>query len=66
MNNAESEGINLQTVTTEQALKNAIASSDMEGLIPTAKELELILKYVSGKISHEEFLKTVKAECQRI
>jgi len=56
----------LQTVTTEQALKNAVASSKMEGLIPTAEDLELIQKYVTGKITHEEFLNSVKAACQRV
>ncbi len=55
----------MQNVTTEQAINNAVASSKMEGLIPTAKDLELIKSFVSGKITHEEFLNIIKAECQR-
>lgn len=55
----------MQKVTTEQALKNAIASSEMEGLVPTEEDLKLIRKYVSGKITHEEFLNIIKIECQR-
>lgn len=55
----------MQKVTTEQALKNAVASSKMEGLVPTAGDLKLIRKYVTGKITHDEFLNIIKAECQR-
>jgi len=55
----------MQNITTEQAINNAVASSKMEGLIPTAKDLELIKSFVSGKITHEEFLNIIKAECQR-
>lgn len=55
----------MQNVTTEQAINNAAASSKMEGLIPTSRDLELIKSFVSGKITHEELLNIIKAECQR-
>ena len=55
----------MQKVTTERALENAVASSKMEGLVPTAGDLKLIRKYVTGKITHDEFLNIIKAECQR-
>lgn len=55
----------MQKVTIEQSLENAVASSKMEGLVPTEEDLKLIRKYVSGKITHEEFLNIIKTECQR-
>ena len=55
----------MNNVTYDDALKNAVASSKMEGLVPTAGDLKLIRKYVTGKITHDEVLNIINAECQR-
>lgn len=55
----------MNNVILNESLKNAVASSKMEGLVPTEEDLKLIRKYVSGKITHEEFLNIIKTECQR-
>lgn len=55
----------MQSVTTEQALKNAVASAKMEGLNPTEQDLKLIKDFVGNKISHEEFVNSVLADLKR-
>lgn len=46
-------------MTTEEAIKQAKASLELEGLVLTGKEEALIRERLEGTISHEEFLKTI-------
>ena len=52
--------------TQEQAVRNAVASAEMEGLHPTAEDIERIVDFVEKKITHDEFVKLVLADVQRV
>ena len=52
--------------TQEQAVRNAVASAEMEGLHPTAEDIERIVDFFEKKITHDEFVKLVLADVQRV
>ncbi len=45
----------------EQAISNAVASAEMEGLHPTQEDIALIEAFVEKRISHDEFISTILA-----
>ena len=45
-----------------KALKNAVASSAMEGLPLDENELNIVTNIIEGKMTLQEFLLTVKAQ----
>ena len=49
----------MQNVTTEKALKNQVASAEMEGIRFDQKSLEIIRKYADNEITHDELVKIV-------
>lgn len=49
--------VRMNTMKSEQALLNAIASLTIEGYVLTEQELELIKGRATGEITEEEFLK---------
>ena len=51
--------------TTDEALKNAIASAKMEGLNPTEADMRIIKDFVNHKISHKDFVDSVLSEIKR-
>lgn len=46
----------------ELKIANAIASVEMEGMIFTAREIELLRQYAYGEITEDEFLKITTKE----
>lgn len=53
------------TVTTEQAINNAVASAEIEGFTFSANEIELCKQYAEHKISEEEFISIILADCEK-
>lgn len=55
----------MQNVTTEKALKNQVASAEMEGFVFNERELENVKKCLNGELSFQQFkdelLKEVKS-----
>jgi hypothetical protein len=51
----------MQKVTTEQAIKNQIASAEMEGFRFSKDEVEVVRKCIDGEISYQQFLEKVLA-----
>lgn len=49
----------MQNVTTEKALKNQVASAEMEGIRFDKKSLEIIRQYANNKITHEGLVRIV-------
>ena len=49
----------MQDVTTEKALKNQVASAEMEGIRFNKKALEIIRRYADNEITHEELVRIV-------
>lgn len=47
----------MSDMTTEQAIANAIASTEMEGLVVTDKHKELITKLMNKEMTLEDVLK---------
>ena len=46
----------MQNVTTEKAIKNQVASAEMEGIHFDKKALEIIRQYADNEITHEELV----------
>ena len=46
----------MQTMTAERALNNAIISTQMEGLVVTEEQKELIIKLMNREITLDEAL----------
>ena len=46
----------------EQAVRNAVASAEMEGLHPTEEDIARIIDFVEHKISHDEFISLILAD----
>ena len=42
-----------------QAIRNAVASAEMEGLHPTEEDIALIADFVEKRISRDEFIATI-------
>lgn len=55
----------MDNVTLDEALKNSVASAEMEGLHFTKYDIELIRLFADNKISHEELVKSVTDECRK-
>ena len=51
-----------QPMTKERALKNAIASTEMEGLVVTDEHKALFAKLLSNEITFEEALKQLNSK----
>ena len=49
----------MQNVTTEKAIKNQVASAEMEGIHFDKKALEIIRQYADNAITHEELVRIV-------
>ncbi|SFY08003.1 antitoxin VbhA family protein [Ruminococcus sp. XPD3002] len=49
----------MQNVTTEKAIKNQVASAEMEGIHFDKKALEIIRQYADNEITHEELVRIV-------
>ena len=49
----------MQNVTTEKAIKNQVASAEMEGIHFDQKALEIIRQYADNEITHEERVRIV-------
>lgn len=49
----------MQNVTTEKAIKNQVASAEMEGIHFDKKALEIIRQYAYNEITHEELVRIV-------
>ncbi len=52
----------LQPMTKERALKMAIASTEMEGLVVTDEHKALLNKLINNKITYEEALKQIMSK----
>lgn len=50
----------------EQAVKNAVASAEMEGIHPTAEDIDRIVDYVEKKNTYDEFVTLVPADVQGV
>ena len=42
-----------------QAIKNAVASANMENLYPTDADIELIEKFIGQELSHDQFVSII-------
>ena len=49
----------MQNVTTEKAIKNQVASAEMEGIHFDKKALKIIRQYADNEITHEELVRLV-------
>ena len=56
----------MQKVTTEQAIKNQIASAEMEGFRFSTEEVENVRKCLEGKITYQHFVDRVLKNCKRV
>lgn len=56
----------MQKVTTEQAMKNQIASAEMEGFRFSEEEVENVRKCLEGKITYQQFVDGVLKNCKRV
>lgn len=52
--------------TAEQAISNAVASAEMEGLHPTEQDIARIKDYIEKKITHDELVASVLAEVREV
>lgn len=43
----------------DQAIKNAVASANMENLYPTDADIELIEKFIGKELSHDQFISII-------
>lgn len=55
----------MQNVTTENALKNQVASAEIEGIHFSKEALEIIRRYADNEITHDELLRIVTHICSR-
>lgn len=53
-------------ITRDQAIKNAVASAEMEGLHPTEKDIARIRDFVEKKLTHEEFVSLILADVKEV
>ena len=53
----------MQNITTEQIIKNQIASAEMEGFHFSDNEIENVKKCLDGEISYQQFLETILVNC---
>lgn len=60
------KGLYMQKVTTEQAIKNQMASAEMEGFRFSTEEVENVRKCLEGKITYQQFVDRVLKNCKRV
>lgn len=53
-------------IAREQAIKNAVASAEMEGLHPTEKDIARIRDFIEKKITHDEFVSLILADVKEV
>ena len=53
-------------ITREQAIRNAVASAEMEGLHPNEKDIARIRDFVEKKLTHDEFVSLILAEVKEV
>ena len=53
-------------ITRDQAIKNAVASAEMEGLHPTEKDIARIRDFVEKKITHDELVAMILSEVKEV
>ena len=53
-------------ITRDQAIKNAVASAEMEGLHPTEKDIARIRVFLEKKLTHEEFVSLILADVKEV
>ena len=53
-------------ITREQAIRNAVASAEMEGLHPTENDIARIRDFVEKKLTHDEFVSLIPAEVKEV
>ncbi len=51
--------------TTDKAVKNQVASAEIEGIRISKEVLELVRSYTDSKLSHEELVKKASQLCKR-
>ncbi len=55
----------MQNVSTEQALKNSVASAEMEGFSFSKSEIDNVQKCLERNLSCKEFLKIISQDAKR-
>ncbi len=55
----------MQKVTTEQAIKNQIASAEMEGFHFSENEIENVRRCLEGEITYNQFIEKVLSDYKR-
>ena len=53
-------------ITRDQAIKNAVASAEMEGLHPTEKDIARIRVFLEKKITHDELVAMILSEVKEV
>ena len=53
-------------IARERAIKNAVASAEMEGLHPTEKDIARIRDFIEKKITHDEFVSLILADVKEV
>ena len=53
-------------ITRDQAIKNAVASAEMEGLHPTEKDIARIRDFLEKKITHDELVAMILSEVKEV
>ena len=53
-------------ITREQAIRNAVASAEMEGLHPTENDIARIRDFVEKKITHDELIAMILSEVKEV
>ena len=52
--------------TREQAIRNAVASAEMEGLHPTEHDISRIWDFLEKKITHDELVAMILSEVKEV
>lgn len=55
----------MNNMSNDQALQNAVASAEMEGLHPTDADIKLITEFINDRLSREELVRSVLSDIKR-
>ena len=53
-------------ITREQAIRNAVASVEMEGLHPTENDIARIRNFLEKRITHDELIAMILSEVKEV
>ena len=60
------KGDKIAKVSIEQAIKNQIASAEMEGFNFESDEIENVKRYLKGEITYQDFFESLSSKIKRV